>query len=127
MCAGTTGSWRGLPPTMEVGVGVPDRLPRRADPCLAMQSGEEEAGDNVRQRTAKSKDTDPPGLGVSKGHREMRMGVDIRPQNLGSQAGGLSLIRQRAAQSSDRVRHAFNFRWKVAKLDRAWRLSRRLT
>ena len=47
----------------------------------------------VRQRTAKSKDMDPTGLGVRKGHREMRMGVDIRPQNLGSQAGGLGLIR----------------------------------
>ena len=48
---------------------------------------------NVRQRTAKSKDMDPTGLGVRKEHREMRMGVDVRPQNLGSQAGGLGLIR----------------------------------
>ena len=57
-----------------------------------MQSGEEGAGDNVRQRTAKSKDTDPIGR-VRKGHLEVRMGVDIRPQNLGSQEGGLGLIR----------------------------------
>lgn len=56
MCRGK-GSWRGLPPTMEVGVGGPE-LPRRADPCLAMQSGEE-AGDNIRQRTAKSKEHRP--------------------------------------------------------------------